>query len=133
MKHGGDAVGDGLAIAVDQRDVGRKIDAGARHHLSLECITMQVDDARQHQEIARIDHERAASSASADHAVAHGERGILKFSAVHDTATFDEDVSHDLALRSRGIGWSPERASYLSRKSSMPSFLKSGSAARSAS
>ena len=40
---------DGLPVAVDQRHIDRKIDTRARHHLPLERIAMQIDDARQHQ------------------------------------------------------------------------------------
>ena len=63
----GDAVGDRLAVAVDQRHIDGKIDAGARHHLPLEGIAMQVDDARQHQQVAGVDrralrHARCATT-----------------------------------------------------------------------
>jgi hypothetical protein len=53
VEHRGDAVGDRLPVAVDQRDVDREIDARPRHHLPLERIAMQIDDARQHQKAAR--------------------------------------------------------------------------------
>ena len=46
VKHRGDAVGYRLPVAFGQRDVDRKIDAGARHHLPLEGVAMDVDDAR---------------------------------------------------------------------------------------
>ena len=55
MIDGGDAVADRLPVAVDERDIDGKIDAGARHHLSFERVAMQIDDARQHHETARID------------------------------------------------------------------------------
>jgi hypothetical protein len=49
MIDGRDAVGDRLPVAVDQRDVDRKVDSGARHHLPLERIAMQIDNAGQYQ------------------------------------------------------------------------------------
>jgi hypothetical protein len=61
MKDRGDAVGDRLPVAVDQRHIGREVDAGTGHHLPLERVAMQVDNARQHQEVAAVDAERAAS------------------------------------------------------------------------
>lgn len=57
VKNRGDAVADRLAVAVGERDVDREIDPGARHHLSLEGIAMQIDDARQDQQIARLDRQ----------------------------------------------------------------------------
>ena len=58
VKHRGDAVGDRLPVAVDQRHIDGKIDAGARHHLPLERVAVQIDDARQHLQAAGIDAER---------------------------------------------------------------------------
>ena len=58
---GRDAVADRLPVAVDQRHIDRKIDAGARHHLPLEGIAMQIDNARQHQQAAGIDAGRAVA------------------------------------------------------------------------
>ena len=55
VKDRGDAVANGLPVAVGQRHVDGKADAGTRHHLPLECVTMQVDDSRQHLEVAGID------------------------------------------------------------------------------
>src|ERR1700688_553041 len=55
MIDGGDAVADRLSVAVDQRHIDGKIDAGARHHLPLERITMQIDDARKDQKAAGIE------------------------------------------------------------------------------
>ncbi len=40
MIDGGDAVADRLPVAVGQRHIDGKIDAGARHHLPLECVAM---------------------------------------------------------------------------------------------
>ena len=45
---GGDAVADRLPVAVNERDVDREVDARTRHHLPLERIAMQIDNARQH-------------------------------------------------------------------------------------
>jgi hypothetical protein len=44
-----------------KRTIDRKIDAGARHHLPLEGIAMQIDNARQHQQAAGIDAGRAVA------------------------------------------------------------------------
>jgi hypothetical protein len=52
MKNRGDAISDGLPVTVDQRYIDGKIDTGARHHLSLEGVAMQIDYPRQHQQIA---------------------------------------------------------------------------------
>ena len=54
MKDCGDAISDCLPVAVDQRHIYREIHARAGHHLPLERIAMQVDDARQYLEAARI-------------------------------------------------------------------------------
>ena len=63
MKNRGDAVPGRLLVAVDQGHINRKIDAGAGHHLSFERVAMQVDDSRQHQQVAGIDTERSAPMA----------------------------------------------------------------------
>ena len=42
------------SLSISATSIG-KIDAGARHHLPLERIAMQVDDARQHHQAAGID------------------------------------------------------------------------------
>jgi hypothetical protein len=55
MKNRGDAISDGLPVTVDQRYIDGKIDTGARHHLSLEGVAMQIDYPRQHQQIAGIE------------------------------------------------------------------------------
>ena len=52
---GRDAIADRLPIAVDKRNVDREIDAGARHHLPLERVAMEIDDSRQHQQAIGID------------------------------------------------------------------------------
>jgi hypothetical protein len=63
MKYGGDAVADRLPVAVGQRHIGGKIDAGARHHLPLEGIAMQVDDPGKHLQAAGVKAQRRAAMA----------------------------------------------------------------------
>ena len=58
MEDGGDAVAHRLAVAVDQRDVDGEIDARPRHHLALEGVAVDIDDARKHHQTFGI--ERAA-------------------------------------------------------------------------
>src|ERR1700682_6848834 len=55
MKGRSDAISDGLPVTVDQRYIDGKIDTGAGDHLSLEGVAMQIDDPRQHQQIAGIE------------------------------------------------------------------------------
>jgi hypothetical protein len=55
MKNRCDAISDGLSVTVNQRYIDGKTDTGARHHLSLEGVAMQIDDPRQHQQIAGIE------------------------------------------------------------------------------
>jgi hypothetical protein len=79
MIDGCDAVRDRLPVAVDQCDVDRKIDPGARHHLPLERIAMQIDNARQHQQAAGIDTGRAvvvARTHGCDLAAGNPQRGF---------------------------------------------------------
>ena len=64
MEDGGDAVADRLPVAVDERHIDGKINARAGHHLTFESIAMQIDDARQHQQSARIERERILSDGS---------------------------------------------------------------------
>ncbi len=68
VKHRGDAVADRLAIAVGQCHVDRKVDAGAGHHLPLEGIAMKIDDAGQHQQVARVDRQPCPAARSVDRA-----------------------------------------------------------------
>ena len=63
---------------------------------------MQVDDARQHSEAARIDRQRAVRTVAADGtdiAAGRPERDVLEFLAEQDPAAFNENVGHDVALR----------------------------------
>ncbi len=97
---GGDAVADRLPVAVDQRNVDRKVDAGARHHLPLEGVAMEVDDAGQHQQATGIDAQRVAAvvrTSRNDIAAGDLQRGVNKFSAEQDPAAFDQHVGHDAA------------------------------------
>jgi hypothetical protein len=55
VKNRGDAISDGLPVTVDQRYIDGKIDTGARHHLSLERVAVQIDYPRQHQQTAGIE------------------------------------------------------------------------------
>ena len=100
MIDGGDPVADRLPVAVEQRHIDREIDAGARHHLPLERVAMQIDDARQHQEAAGVDAERAAAVVRADGgdlAARDPQRGFVEFVAEQGPAAFDEHVGHDAA------------------------------------
>jgi hypothetical protein len=55
MNDGRDAVGDGLPIAFEQRNVDRKSYSRPRHHLSLEGIAVDVDDPGKDQKAAGVD------------------------------------------------------------------------------
>src|SRR6516162_6941297 len=133
MEHSGHAVGDRLAVAVDERDIDRKVDARARHHLPFERVAVQIDDTRQNQKGARVEFNRAAflvRTDAADFAVSDRQRGFQNFSVKQRAAAFDENIGHLWALRRGGGEW--VAASYFSRNASIASFLKSVSAARSA-
>ena len=136
MIDGRDPVADRLPVAVDQCDVDWKIDPGARHHLPLEGIAMQVDDARQHQQTAGIDAGRAVAAIRAhgdDLAAGNPQRGFVDFMAEQGPATFNEQLCHDAALW-LNCSWPDASAdSYLSRKPSTSSLRKSGRARRSVS
>ncbi|MGY3225600.1 hypothetical protein ACVIM5_006207 [Bradyrhizobium sp. USDA 4512] len=136
MEHGGDAVGDRLPVAVDQRHVGREVDAGARHHLPLERIAVQVDDAGQHQQATGIDVKRGATLLGverADVATSGPQRGLDQGAVNQRAPALDENVRHDAALRCLFCDWDTASASYLSRNSSTASLRKSGRTRRSVS
>ena len=138
VKDRGDAVGDRLPVAVDQRHVDREIDAGARHHLPLEGIAMQVDDARQHQQAAGIEAERAAAVVANRPRRSRGRRSAARFRRIslaeQRPAAFDQNVGHDAALLLAGVATAElAAASYFARKSSIASLRKSGRARRSVS
>ena len=55
-----------------QRDVGREADARPRLQLPLERVAVDIDDARQHQQIARIEFRAVSASIDA------GDASILE-------------------------------------------------------
>src|SRR5262249_50223929 len=59
MEHGGDAVGDRLPVAVDERDVERDVDPRARHDLPLKGVAVNIYNARKQQETSAV--ERAGA------------------------------------------------------------------------
>ena len=92
MKGGGDAVRDQLPVGVDQRHVDRKVDTGPGHHLPLERIAVQVDDARQHEKVGCVDAERGSARRTADVddlAVGDSEGGFDQLAADQRLAAFD--------------------------------------------
>jgi hypothetical protein len=74
MKDRRDAVRQNLPVAVEQRDVDRKADARPWHHLPLECIAMDIDDTRQHEQAIGID---AAHGRSRSRSVQSGDLTAL--------------------------------------------------------
>ena len=142
VKHRGDAVADRLAVAVGERHVDREVDPGARHHLPLEGIAMQIDDARQHQQVARVDRKPRPAARGIDLGdvlSGQGKRRLDELGADQGPAALKENVCHAIALRLlprellRELLRELPRASYVARKSSIPSLRKSGSAARNLS
>src|SRR3954453_12447494 len=117
MKYRGDAGADRLAIAVGERHVDRKVDPGARHHLSLESIAMQIDDARQHQQVARVDRQPCPAARGIDLCdvrSGHEKRRFGELGADQGLPALQEYVCRATALR---LLESPP-ASYAVRKSS---------------
>ncbi|MCY1226416.1 hypothetical protein D9M72_386450 [compost metagenome] len=55
MELGGDAVCQQLAVHVEQRTRVWETDARARHDRALESVAMDIDDARQYQQVARVE------------------------------------------------------------------------------
>ncbi|MGY4355452.1 hypothetical protein ACVW0J_001945 [Bradyrhizobium sp. i1.7.7] len=138
VKDGGDAVADRLAVTVGERDVDREVDAGARHHLALEGIAMQIDDAGQHQQVARIDRQPRTAARGIDLRnvrAGHQNGSFDELGADQGPAALKEDVCQATALRLLAGERVRElaRASYAERKSSIPSLRKSGSASRNLS
>src|SRR3954452_4848263 len=130
MKYRGDAVADRLAIAVGERHVDPKVDPGARHHLSLEGIAMQIDDSRQHQQVARVDRQPCPAARGIDLwdvRSGHEKRRFRELGADQGSPALDEYVCHATALDLLAEEGPP--ASYAVRKSSIPSFRKSGNVA----
>jgi hypothetical protein len=86
------AIGDRLAVAVDQRHIHGKINAGTWHHLPLEGIAVQIDDSRQYLQTVCIDGNRASCllRAHGDNVAAcYAQRGLMKFAAEKGPAAFD--------------------------------------------
>ena len=90
MEHRGDAVRHHLPVGIDECHVDREIDAGPRHHLPLETVAMDVDDAGQNQQAGGVDAQprRARLADAGDHA----GRGI-HLDAGFDQRVADEDLS----------------------------------------
>ena len=134
VEHRGDAVADDLAVGVGKRDVDREIDPGARHHLPLEGIAMQIDDAGQYQQAARIERQPRTAARRIDLrdlSSGYAERSFCELGADQGPATLDENVCHATALCL--LEEEPDLASYADKKSSIESVRKSGSAARNLS
>ena len=55
MEDGGDAVGEGLAIALEQRDIERKRHARPWHQLAFEGVAVDVDDAGKNEKAPGVD------------------------------------------------------------------------------
>ena len=93
MKDGRDAVGDGLPIAFEQRNVDRKSHSRPRHHLSLEGVAMDVDDAGKDQKAARVDRPLGArlhAEAGDDPALAiEIDAGLLETALDERATSFD--------------------------------------------
>lgn len=134
VKYRGDAVADRLAVAVGERNVDREVDAGARYHLPLEGIAVQIDDAGQDQQIACIDRQPRPAARGVDPGdilSGHRQRRLDEVGADQGPAAFQEYVCHAIAFRLLAEGL--VRASYVERKSSIPSLRKSGRASRNSS
>jgi hypothetical protein len=103
VEHGGDAVGDGLTVAFEQRDVERESHAGARHQLPLEGIAVHVDDAGQHQQTRRVDHplgRRVGTDRRDDSCRGiEVEAGVLEAISDQHTATFNAELHDGFRLR----------------------------------
>src|SRR5260370_39997209 len=69
MENRRDAIGQRLPVAVEKRNVHGEVDAGPRHHLPLEGIAMDIDDAGQHDEAVGVDatSRRRVAADVADH------------------------------------------------------------------
>ena len=65
MKCRGDAVGQQLPFGLGQRQIEGEADAGARLDLPLEGVAVDVDNAGQHLQPARVQH-RATTAARRD-------------------------------------------------------------------
>jgi hypothetical protein len=96
VEHCRDAVGQHLPVGIDERDVEVEADARPRHHLPLEGIAMNVDDARQHDEAVSIDAaaRRGVAADRADYARRRRqmEGGALERVADEDASALDANV-----------------------------------------
>jgi hypothetical protein len=100
VKDGGDAIGEGLSIALEQRNIDWKSDPWPRHHLSLECIAVDVDDPGKHQKAGRIDGPlgaRFGADAGDDPGVGIEMNACLLETAVDERATLFNAHAHDLS------------------------------------
>ena len=55
MEDGGDAVGDGLTITLEQRDIERKRNAGPWHYLAFKGVSVNVDDSGKNEKATGVD------------------------------------------------------------------------------
>ena len=129
VEDGGDAVGDHLAVAVDQRDVEGNLHPRTRHHLPLESVTVNIDDARQHQQPAGVEGglRRPVGTDLGDNTVrcADVDGRVLKRALVQNPSANNSkihQVPHRMTARR---GRSAICGSYLFRNASAESFRKS--------
>jgi len=98
-----------LATPCEQRNIDGKVHTRSRHDLALERVAVDVDDAGQDQEAARIDPLRRTGffADGIDHAVTDAHGRILEPVPDEGAPTFDTDVHrhqlrpHQLQLRER--------------------------------
>ncbi len=83
MKHRGDAVRDDLAVGIDERDIEREVDTRPRHHLALERVAVNIDNARQQHQALGVDRMRRAAIRAdlGDDAVVRVNAGFSKLAA----------------------------------------------------
>src|SRR5262249_14318930 len=93
VKDGRDAVGDGLPIAFEQRNVDRKSHSRPRHHLSLEGVAVVVDEPGKYQNAAGVDRSpgaRVRADAGDDPALAiEIDAGLLERAPDERATSFD--------------------------------------------
>jgi hypothetical protein len=138
MEHRGDAVGERLPVAVEERDVHGEVDARPRHHLPLECVAMDVHDAGQHHEAVGLDApaRRRVAADPADQALLGSQMDCGAFQLRADesaSALYANVHGFDLPPRCVVAGHAVQvvtaAASCRSRNRSMASRWKSGKAA----
>src|SRR5262249_6818827 len=144
VKDGRYAVGDGLSIALQEGDVQGKMHPRTRHHLALESIAMDIDDAGKNEQPFCIDATRALRSIPSDPAVCgYVEIALDEDAIAQYTPAFDPQTGLLCALvhvsttalpGSHGSPPPPPAApSYFSRNASAERARKSPSAACSRS